>query len=318
MAKSRIGIPDMNYIRREVLISEVAQALGLKIKGRRSAHCWRVEHHKNGDRTPSISFFKNRAKCQVCDSGSLSNIDLVMAHENYSCGQAMAWIAGRWQVPMIPKHSKLRRPERWTTGRVGVSDCSVVEDLVRSGIWAWLDDAGRAVLIALLCFADPTTGAATISLRGLCRYSGKASRTTISGVISRLEIIGLLDVRRARDGAVRKVSTYRVTPDTNKFQELSAGVHARLVAERDREKMLLVPSPFKAVPNLAGLPRSNPVSSVVDRLENPRFPVVNRSIQSSPDQSERPLGVDASKQNHHLMRVAINRDQAEETATETQ
>jgi hypothetical protein len=313
MARSRTGLPDMNYIRCEIPIIEVAQALGLKIKGRSSGHCWRVDHHKNGDRTPSISFSKNRAKCHVCDVGSLSNIDLVMAHENCSCGQAVAWIAARWEVPMLPKHSKLRRPERWTTGRVGVANCSIVESLVRSGFWAWLDDAGRAVLMALVCFADPLTGEATISTRGLCRYSGKASRTTITGVISRLEIIGLLAVRREKDGAIRKVSTYRLTPDTDKFQGLLGDLRERLVAERDREKMLLVPSPYKGNSDLAGLPRSNPMSSVVDREESPRFTVLNRSSEFSPKEGERSTRVNRPNGDGPRTRLAINRDQEQET-----
>ena len=85
--------------------------------------------------------------------------------------QAVAWIAARWEVPMLPKHSKLRRPERWNSGRVGVANCSIVEDLGRVGFWASLDDAGRAVLMALICFTDPMTGEATISTRGNSAWS---------------------------------------------------------------------------------------------------------------------------------------------------
>jgi len=148
MARSRAGIPDMKYIRQEVPINEVAQALGLRIRGRNLTHCWRIENHKNGDRTPSLSFHKNRAKCFVCDLHPLSTLDLVSLHENCGLDEAAKWFRGRRYVPEIPPNTKLRRPERWRQERAGVGD-AFWDSLVRTGFWASLDDAGRAVLVAL-------------------------------------------------------------------------------------------------------------------------------------------------------------------------
>jgi hypothetical protein len=112
------GLPDMEFIRSRVPITEVATGLGLKLSGRKAAHCWRTEHHQNGDRTASISFRKNRATCYVCDSHPLSTLDLVIAHEGFDLLDASRWICARWDVPAVPKGKKLIRSERWRSGEL--------------------------------------------------------------------------------------------------------------------------------------------------------------------------------------------------------
>ena len=102
----------MTYIRREIPIVDVATALGIRIAGRNAAHCWR-DGHKNGDRTPSLSLHRNRAKCFVCDADSLSTIDLVIKREQCSLHEAVAWIcADDGQSKRLPRTEKLSRPER--------------------------------------------------------------------------------------------------------------------------------------------------------------------------------------------------------------
>lgn len=251
MRKAR-AFPDMNFMRREIPIFDVAAALGIKTAGRSAAHCWRVGQHQNGDRSPSISFFRNRAKCHVCDARALSVIDLVMVYHGCTLADAVAWITARFDVPAVAREAKVRRPERWQAGRVGVSQFPL-EPLVRAGVWGWLGDGARAILVALACFIDPATGEATISTRGLGRYSGKMSRSTITTVIRQLENIGLLKVNRAKDGAICKVSTYRLTLESEKFQRLLSEVHERLVMDRDLEKI--------AVAGARSIPRSNPLSN---------------------------------------------------------
>ena len=59
----------------------------------------------------------------------------------------------------------------------------------------------------------------------------------------------------------------------------------------------LEPSPYKADPKPAVLPKSNPMSSVVDRGESPRFAAVNRSNEFSPTESERSSAVARSNGN---------------------
>src|SRR5689334_22413979 len=124
------SLPDMEFIRQRIKIQEVFVALGEQLSGRNTGHCWRIEHHKNGDRTASISFRKNRATCYVCDPRPLSTIDLVSAHEHLSLMNAVRWICARWDVPSVQK-GKFVRSERWHSGRVGVSG-SPLESLVRS------------------------------------------------------------------------------------------------------------------------------------------------------------------------------------------
>jgi hypothetical protein len=251
MRKAR-ELPDMDFMRRKISIFDVATALGIRTAGRSAAHCWRVEQHQNGDRSPSVSLFKNRAKCHVCDARGLSVIDLVMTYHGCNLADAVVWITDRFDVPVIAKEAKVRRPERWQPSRVGVSQFPL-EPLVRAGVWAWMGDGARAILVALACFTDPATGEATISTRGLGRYSGKLSRSTITTVIRQLENIGLLEVSRAKDGATCKVSTYRLTLDSDRFQRLRGEVHERLVMDRDLEKIALAEA--------RSIPRSNPLSN---------------------------------------------------------
>jgi len=67
----------------------------------------------NGDRTASLSFYRNRAKCHGCDADSMSVIDLVIKHEEFEPSRALreatAWICARWPVPTIAKNAKLSR-----------------------------------------------------------------------------------------------------------------------------------------------------------------------------------------------------------------
>jgi hypothetical protein len=289
-------LPDMAFMRSEIQIFEVVKALGIKTAGQRAAHCWRVEHHKNGDRTPSLSFFKNRARCHVCDPRALSTIDLVAIHENCSLSQAVGWICARWDVPTIPKNAKAVRPQRWNSGRVGVS-IFPLEAIVRTGFWASLDDAGRAVLVALVCFADPVTGAATISYRGLCRYSGKASRTTIAKVLRHLEDIGLLRVVRSKgDDGLRSVGSYQLTLEGQQFQSLLSSVHERLKIDRDVEKLAVARSETES--SSPRLPKSRTLSTVMNQPETPRFTTVDRSVENDPQRrSTRFTPVDRGYQN---------------------
>jgi DNA-binding transcriptional regulator YhcF (GntR family) len=249
MRKAR-ELPDMDFMRREISIHDVATALGIRTAGRSAAHCWRVGQHQNGDRSPSVSFFKNRAKCHVCDCRGLSVIDLVMAYNGCTLAEAVVWITARFEVPVVAKGAKVSRPERWQPSRAGIAHFPL-EVLTRMGGWAWLGDAGRAIVVALACFTDPATGEATISTRGLSRYSGK-SRNTVSRVIQQLETAGLLQVKRVKEGAVCQVSTYRLTLDSPKFQRLLSDLHERLVSDRDQEK--IAQEEARSIPRSTTLP----------------------------------------------------------------
>jgi hypothetical protein len=275
------SVPDMGFMRRGVPIRDVAQALGIRVAGESTAHCWR-DAHKHGDRNPSLSFQvgRNRAKCFVCDVRTLSPIDLVRVHQQCSLLDASAWICARWDVPMIAKHAKLARPERWYGGRVGMSTFDL-EYLVRSGFWASLGDAARALLVTIMTFADSLTGEATISYRALCRYSGKASRTTVAKVLYQFERIGLLQITRtAAGGGIRKVGSYRLTPDSPKFQALMGEMRDRFAADRDLEKHLVSEAKLSSRP--ARQHKSTSLSTTVDRCQSERVTVVDRAAKKAP------------------------------------
>src|ERR1019366_3166575 len=141
----RQTLPDMTFIRREIPIADVARELGIRVASSSTAHCWRAGAHQNGDRTPSMSFRRNGAMCYVCDVDSKSPIDLVIAYQECSLKEAGDWLCARWTVPTIAKNAKLSRPQRWSTSPMGLADFPL-ERFVRSGVWAALGDAGRAVL----------------------------------------------------------------------------------------------------------------------------------------------------------------------------
>jgi hypothetical protein len=277
----------MAYIRREIPITEVADKLGIRRAGASLGHCWRVDAHKNNDRTPSLSFHRNRAMCHRCDAAPFSSIDLVMMHEGTTLRDAVDWICVRWDVPVIAKNQKVLRPERWYSGQVGLSHFPL-EYLVRSGFWASLDDAGRAILVALFCFADSKTGNAMVSYRALCRFSGKSSRTTISKTLHYFEHIGLVEVIRTKDEAgLRQVSCYRLTSDSPRFQSVLRGVHEQLRADRDLQKR--IGAEMSALPpkQPSGLPKSTTLSTTLNHPESARHTTVDRALASRSSDSER-------------------------------
>lgn len=237
--ESRHELPDMNFIRREIPIAEVAKELGIRVAGANIAHCWR-EGHQNGDRTPSMSFKRNRAKCHVCDVDAKSTIDLIMAHQECSLREAVDWICGRWPVPTIAKNTKLARAPRWAASPVGLSTFPL-EDFIRSGVWAALDDAARAVLPVLFCFAE--RGIVSVSYRGLSRYSGLRSSSTVSKAFQQLKQFGILEaLPKVAGSSFREPATYRFNLDGDKFQAILVEVHTRLKLESGAERELIAQS----------------------------------------------------------------------------
>jgi hypothetical protein len=247
--RERQTLPDMTFIRREIPIADVARELGVRVAGRSVAHCWRVGAHQNGDRTPSLSFRRNRAKCYVCDPDSMSVIDLVIKHHEFEPGrglrEATDWICAHWTVPTIAKNAKLSRQQRWSTSPVGFSSFPL-EDLVRSGVWAALDDPARAVLPVLFCFAEK--GEACVSYRGLARYSGKKSDATISIALQQFKQLGIIEALPKSGKTFRDAGRYRFTLDSPKFQAALSEVHARLKTESGAERELRAQSRIAALP----------------------------------------------------------------------
>lgn len=211
--------PDLGYIRRSVPIRDVASQLGLRINGN-MVHCWRAENHQHGDRTPSVGLKQRRnfAMCFVCDHRSLSTIDLVMSVLGLNLLAAVQWITARFDVPHTSKGKHTHHAERWPERfRVGSND-SLEQTLIRSGIWASLTPAQRSIIPVLVTYAEPSTNVVTISYRGLMRFAGIGSPSTVATALKRFRSLRFLEIDKtvATDG-LRACNVYRLIPDDPDF-----------------------------------------------------------------------------------------------------
>lgn len=235
----RTTIPDIEHIRRHVPIADVARALDIRVASNTRAHCWRPESHEHGDRTPSVWFSKrsNKGKCCVCDRWMWSNIDLVQTVLGLNTADAVNWIAEHFHVPRIAK----RRPRKpgngivVPSGRVGAGP--PVQELMRSGVFAKLPYAAKALLFVLVEFCDDDT--AKLSYRMLQRVTGIGSRRTIKAGLDAIEDIGLLKVKRGRGAdRLRAISGYRLTWDDANLQRIMSDTHETTVSEIKAETEL--------------------------------------------------------------------------------
>jgi hypothetical protein len=233
-------LPDFDYIRTKIPITAVARQLGLHVNGYR-ARCWRPDQHRNGDADPSVRFHKatNRGRCFVCDPHALSNIDLVMAVRGCGLRSAIQWITALFTVPLRAKGSHIGTREEWfprfRAGDVG----TVVETLVRSGIWSTLSHAERSILPVLSAYVGRDNGPVAISYQGLMQFSGVGSSATIAAALRRFEQMRFLQVFRERStGPLRRVNHYAFTFDDPEFQALVTRVFQLQRAEIELEKEL--------------------------------------------------------------------------------
>ena len=226
-------------MRESVPIRDVAEQLGLRIVGN-MVHCWRPENHQHGDRTASVGLQRrrNKAKCFVCDERTLSPIDLVMSVLGLDLRAAVQWITSRYDVPAAPKGKHIEHPERWPE-RFHVGRGSAVEVLIRSGIWASLTPAQRSLVPVLETFTDSGTRKVTISYRGMMRYSGVRSQSTISSALKRFRALRFLRVETSRDTeGLRACGTYRLDFDNPEFLQLAGDCLRKHSEQIEQEREL--------------------------------------------------------------------------------
>lgn len=232
--------PDFAYIRKSVPIRAVAEALGLTVVGN-MVRCWRPENHQCADRTPSVGLHarNNRAKCFVCDGAVLSPIDLVMSVRSVELREAAQWIAERFAVPPAKEGMHITHQERWPeVFRVGSSGLRF-EVLVRSGIWASLTPCQRSLIPVLETFVDPLTHKAIISYRGLMRYSGVRSQSTVALAIKRFRALHFLKVESSKDSeGFRTCNTYELRFDDPAFVAIATECGRKHKEEKEREREL--------------------------------------------------------------------------------
>jgi hypothetical protein len=222
------GIPDMRYINRELPIAEVAGALDLRLDDASKIHCWRPERHQHGDRTASVAIraSNNTVKCFGCDSEPMGPIDLVMdVRELENPADAALWIAERFPVPLIPARKRLvsEQPRR---GRVGHERGLGL--LIRSGLWATLSKAAKAIAPVLLEFAErrglmEDLWDVEIAYLTISRLSGVRSPNAIRKALVELSEVGfwVLPAGGPRRCLERASASYVVTPNSQQLWELA-------------------------------------------------------------------------------------------------
>jgi DNA primase len=93
---------EIDRIKRDIPILEVAKGLGLEIKGTQ-ARCFNTSAHENGDKNPSLGLdiARNRFKCFSCPvSGSV--IDLVMQVQGIDFNKAIQYLGGDTEAGKAP------------------------------------------------------------------------------------------------------------------------------------------------------------------------------------------------------------------------
>ncbi len=231
--------PDLRFIKEKIPITDVARELGLKVRDRYRAHCWRVENHKNGDADPSIRFHRktNKWRCFVCDERAQSNLDLVLMLLGCDFPAAVAWMCERFAVPLARPGKHITQRQHWNpTYRVGYSG-SHMEWLVRSGLWSELTASERSVLGVFDVFTDTETNDVTISYRGIMRFAGIRSHTTVRRALRRFQQLGVLEIVRSVGGdGFRSVNSYRLTFDSPKFRSIVNEIYRRQREEIELER----------------------------------------------------------------------------------
>jgi hypothetical protein len=235
----------MRFINRQLPIAEVAGALDLRFDGAKKIHCWHPERHKNGDSNASVGIrtSNNTVKCFGCDSRPMGPIDLTMDVRGLASGaDAALWIAGKFNVPMIPAGKRLQEPER-SRFRFGYE--SGLDLLIRSGLWSTLSAPAQSIAAVFSSMSDkgePTAQEATIRLSyaGIKRYCGVTSPNAIRRGLLELGEIGFLRLPEAglHRSPLRGAATYIVTPNSEELMELAHAFASQMRTEIEAEREL--------------------------------------------------------------------------------
>jgi hypothetical protein len=195
-------VPDADYIRLELPMSEVAEKLGLDVRDRR-VRCPRDRSH-----WAKIWLKKNKVKCFKCGSRACwGTIDLVMVTLRADVNQAIQWIAARFAVP-----KRRRRITRnlWGTTRnlyVDYPDGKrprrleiSLDALRRSPVWASLTPTTRRLAAFLIQAVPRESLILSITYRELQRKVQTANRGTLKIAFAQLREIGLIETQREASG----------------------------------------------------------------------------------------------------------------------
>lgn len=222
-ARAKLG-PDISYIKR-IPIIEVAKELGIRTELPGAtwarARCFRPYNHKTGDQNPSLNFQvkKNKFMCFCCDDRLHSNIDLVMAVEECSLQEALAWFDEHY--PGIPRLRLLYTSFEF---RAGVDEFRTPEDLVKAGLIPHLTDSALKVFIVIAAFRDKND-VSCVTYDTIMLRSGIKSKSTVAKAIKHLEGLSIFECLRrwSRDRAGHATTQYSFTFDDPKLFATLAG-----------------------------------------------------------------------------------------------
>jgi len=228
----------MAFIRQNISIRDVANALDLAFGSNGHIHCWFPERHKNGDSTASVGIHNrfNTLKCFGCNTPPMGPIDLVMSVLRYDAKAAAFWLSERFAVPPLPKGKHLERKLERRIVQYGTEE--PLELLVLSGLWAKLNTQTQRLLPVMLSLAKKRSGTPVwdlqISYAALQRYTGIASPSSLSKAIQEAIDIGWLEKPTKRNhGPHQPATSYILTPFSDEVRELA---NANVAAHREAIK----------------------------------------------------------------------------------
>lgn len=217
-------LPDFKWINGEVPILEVAQKLGLVVRGKKMIcpEC--------GKCRLTFTTVHNGWKCWSCDPGGKmrSVIDLVMAHRQCPPYEAAKWISENWEVAgrVQIEFSENARGEKRHTYRcyqpMPVPDKSQpsIQALVASPGWREMPLSARVIAVTLFAMAMSGAGrTVSISRRMLGETAGVHKPAAVVEAIREMEAIGLFAVDKGSWGdRGYRASTFRLTWFSQAFQ----------------------------------------------------------------------------------------------------
>ena len=190
---SELRVPDADYVRGELPISDVAVKLGLQVKGRH------VRCPNDLSHWAQIWVRKNAVKCFQCRRPPWSTIDLVMQMRGLDVGAALRWIGERFDVPQrrvrvttnrwgttrhrFVDYPSLKRPTRLEPG---------VGALRRSLGWPKVSHGARQLALFFVEVIPRDTLVLATTYRKLQRDVGIGNRRTVRRALTQLEEIGLI------------------------------------------------------------------------------------------------------------------------------
>jgi hypothetical protein len=215
---------DFKWINTEIPILDVAQKLGLVVRGKK-ATC-----PECAKRRLTFTTVLNGWKCWSCDPGGKmhSVIDLVMVHRDCPAYEAARWIGENWRVAgrvQIERSENAHGRERHTYQRyqpIPVPDKSEpsIQALVASPGWPEMPLSARVIAVTLFAMAETEDNrVVSISRRALGALAGVHKPIAIARAVRELEAIGLFAVDRGSWGnRGYKASSFKLTWWSQAFQ----------------------------------------------------------------------------------------------------